>query len=109
MALLDHSRAVSGLGTWSGRALERGCVRPGSPGRRPRSAAAVLVPGDPCPDYNDDERKGDNLYTASVMALDPAIGKLKWHYQSLRTICTIGTLPETPVLMNALFRGHPAS
>ena len=25
--------------------------------------------GNPCPDYNGDERKGDNLYTASVLAL----------------------------------------
>jgi alcohol dehydrogenase (cytochrome c) len=26
-------------------------------------------------------RKGDNLYSSSVVALDPNTGKLKWHYQ----------------------------
>ena len=26
-------------------------------------------------------RPGDNLYTDSVLALDPATGKIKWHYQ----------------------------
>jgi alcohol dehydrogenase (cytochrome c) len=26
-------------------------------------------------------RKGDNLYTDSVLALDPKTGKIKWHYQ----------------------------
>ena len=26
-------------------------------------------------------RKGDNLYTASVVAVDPDTGKLRWHYQ----------------------------
>jgi len=24
---------------------------------------------------------GDNLYTASVLALDPQTGKIKWHFQ----------------------------
>ena len=33
------------------------------------------------PDYNGDQRPGDNLYTCSVIALDADTGKLKWHYQ----------------------------
>jgi alcohol dehydrogenase (cytochrome c) len=33
------------------------------------------------PDYNGDQRPGDNLYTDSVVALDADTGKLKWHYQ----------------------------
>ena len=37
--------------------------------------------GNPGPDYNGDERPGDNLYTSSVVALDPDTGKIKWHYQ----------------------------
>ena len=37
--------------------------------------------GSPGPTYNPDIRKGDNLYTDSVVALDPDTGKLKWHYQ----------------------------
>ncbi len=37
--------------------------------------------GNPGPDHNGDEREGDNLYSDSVVALDPATGKLKWHYQ----------------------------
>ena len=37
--------------------------------------------GNPGPDHNGDEREGDNLYSDSVIALDPATGKLKWHYQ----------------------------
>ncbi|HVY34777.1 MAG TPA: PQQ-binding-like beta-propeller repeat protein, partial [Caulobacteraceae bacterium] len=35
----------------------------------------------PGPDFNPDLRKGDNLYTDSVLALDADTGKLKWHYQ----------------------------
>src|SRR5688572_376872 len=37
--------------------------------------------GNPGPDWNGDNRPGDNLYTESVIALDPDTGKLKWHYQ----------------------------
>ena len=37
--------------------------------------------GNPNPDYYGDQRKGDNLYTNSLLALDPDTGTLKWHYQ----------------------------
>jgi alcohol dehydrogenase (cytochrome c) len=37
--------------------------------------------GNPNPDYYGDDRKGTNLYTASIIALDADTGKLKWHFQ----------------------------
>ena len=37
--------------------------------------------GNPNPDYYGDQRKGDNLYTNSLLAIDPTTGTLKWHYQ----------------------------
>jgi alcohol dehydrogenase (cytochrome c) len=37
--------------------------------------------GNPGPDINGEVRKGDNLYTCSVLALDANTGKIKWHYQ----------------------------
>jgi len=37
--------------------------------------------GNPNPDYYGDARKGDNLYTNSLLAIDPNTGTLKWHYQ----------------------------
>src|SRR5438309_1252934 len=37
--------------------------------------------GNPSPDWNGDNRGGDNLYSDSVVALDPDTGKLKWYYQ----------------------------
>jgi alcohol dehydrogenase (cytochrome c) len=37
--------------------------------------------GNPGPDWNPDQRHGDNLYSCSVVALDADTGKLKWHYQ----------------------------
>jgi alcohol dehydrogenase (cytochrome c) len=37
--------------------------------------------GNPGPDWNGDLRKGDNLYTCSVVALNPDTGKMKWYFQ----------------------------
>jgi alcohol dehydrogenase (cytochrome c) len=37
--------------------------------------------GNPGPDWNGDNREGDNLYSNSVVALDADTGKLNWHFQ----------------------------
>lgn len=37
--------------------------------------------GNPGPDFNGDVRPGANLYTSSVVALDPDTGTLRWYYQ----------------------------
>jgi alcohol dehydrogenase (cytochrome c) len=37
--------------------------------------------GNPAP-WNSHLRKGDNLYTASTLAIDPETGVIKWHYQT---------------------------
>jgi len=47
----------------------------------PESNLTYWGVGNAGPDRNGDPRPGDNLYTASVVALDADTGKLKWHYQ----------------------------
>jgi alcohol dehydrogenase (cytochrome c) len=37
--------------------------------------------GNPNPVFYGDDRPGDNLYTASIVAIEAATGKLRWHYQ----------------------------
>jgi len=37
--------------------------------------------GNPYPNSDDRARPGDNLYTNSILALDPNNGKVKWYYQ----------------------------
>jgi len=37
--------------------------------------------GNPQPVLNGDVRKGDNLYTCSIVSLNPDTGKLVWHFQ----------------------------
>lgn len=39
--------------------------------------------GNPSSDFYGEDRKGDNLYSNSIIALDPDTGKLKWHYQEI--------------------------
>jgi alcohol dehydrogenase (cytochrome c) len=37
--------------------------------------------GNPAPDFDGSVREGDNLYTDSVIAVDPDNGAIRWHYQ----------------------------
>jgi PQQ-dependent dehydrogenase (methanol/ethanol family) len=97
-----------GSETWVGRAIEHGCGATWLTGTYDPETRTLYWPtGNPCPDYNGDERKGDNLYTASVVALDPATGKLKWHYQFTPHDLHDWDATETPVLVDANFRGAP--
>jgi len=62
--------------------------------------------GNPYPAYNGDERKGDNLYTGSVVALDAATGKLKWHYQFNPHDLYDWDAGQTPLLVNRTYKGR---
>ena len=63
--------------------------------------------GNPGADYDGTTRLGDNLYTCSVLALNPATGKLKWYFQFTPHDVHDWDATETPVLMDAQFRGRP--
>jgi alcohol dehydrogenase (cytochrome c) len=68
--------------TWIGTALEHGCGTTWLTGSYdPELDLLYWGTGNPCPDYNGDDRKGDNLYTSSVIALRPKTGELRWYYQ----------------------------
>ena len=55
--------------------------RPGSPApTTPELNTVYWGIGNPGP-FNSAVRPGDNLYTCSVLALEPKTGKIKWHYQ----------------------------
>lgn len=44
----------------------------------------IFSTGNPNPDLNGASRKGDNLWTDSIVALDVNTGKLKWAYQEVK-------------------------
>ena len=39
--------------------------------------------GNPGPDYNGAVRKGDNLFSASIVAVEAKTGKYRWHFQQV--------------------------
>jgi alcohol dehydrogenase (cytochrome c) len=61
----------------------------------------------PAPDFEGSVRPGDDLYTDCVLALDPDIGKLKWYFQFTPHDLFDYDATETPVLIDALYKGQP--
>jgi len=62
--------------------------------------------GNPAPDFDGDKRKGDNLYTESIVALDADTGKLKWYFQNTPHDVHDWDSVEIPVLVDAELRGR---
>jgi alcohol dehydrogenase (cytochrome c) len=64
--------------------------------------------GNAGPDWNPAQRPGDNLYTDSVIAVDPDTGKLKWHFQFTPNDPYDFDSVQVPVLADITWRGSPA-
>lgn len=62
--------------------------------------------GNPGPDYDGDVRKGDDLYSDSLLALDASTGKLKWHFQFTPNDTHDWDSTLTPVLIDTQFGGR---
>ncbi len=63
--------------------------------------------GNPGPDWNGASRAGDNLYSDSVIALDPDTGELKWHFQFTPHDVHDWDACQVPVLFDAEVGGRP--
>ncbi|HWF45733.1 MAG TPA: PQQ-dependent dehydrogenase, methanol/ethanol family [Bryobacteraceae bacterium] len=76
------ARGEFGNDTWQGDSWKRGGGPTWLTGSYDPETDTLYWPvGNPGPDINADVRKGDNLFTCSVLALDPATGRRKWYYQ----------------------------
>jgi alcohol dehydrogenase (cytochrome c) len=62
--------------------------------------------GNPGPDYNGDVRPGDNLYSCSLLALDPDTGTLKWHFQFTPHDTRDWDATQVPVLIDSASDGR---
>ena len=47
----------------------------------PQSNTLIWGVGNPGPDWDNEHRPGDNLYTDSTLGMDLETGKIKWYYQ----------------------------
>jgi alcohol dehydrogenase (cytochrome c) len=63
--------------------------------------------GNPGPDWNPAQRPGDNLYSDSVLALDPDTGKLKWYFQFTPNDPYDYDAVQIPVLVDGMWNGAP--
>ena len=54
-----------------------------TPAIDPELGMIYFSTGNPGPDFNGSVRPGDNLFTASVLALDVMTGEYRWHYQQV--------------------------
>ena len=61
--------------------------------------------GNPNPVLAGEGRMGDNLYTCSIVALNPDTGKLVWYFQPSPHDVHDWDAVETPVVMDADFKG----
>ena len=63
--------------------------------------------GNPGPDWNGEAREGDNLYSDSVVALDPDTGELAWYFQFTPHDVHDWDATQIPVLADVEFDGGP--
>ena len=62
--------------------------------------------GNPNPVLNGGTRSGDNLYTCSIVALNPDTGKLVWYFQPSPHDVHDWDAVQTPVIVDADFKGQ---
>jgi alcohol dehydrogenase (cytochrome c) len=63
--------------------------------------------GNPNPDYYGLDRQGDNLYTASLIAVDADTGRLRWHFQFTPHDLHDWDSNHVPVLADLTIAGQP--
>jgi alcohol dehydrogenase (cytochrome c) len=98
-----------GADTWPNKAaMEHGGGMTWLPGTYdPELNLLYWGTGNPNPVYAAQGRKGANLWTCSIVALNPDSGKLVWYFQASPHDTHDWDNVETPVLFDAEFKGHP--
>ncbi len=71
-----------GVETWAGESYRIGGSPTWNTGTYdPETDTIFWTTGNPGADWNGDDREGDNLYSDSLLAVDPETGELKWYFQ----------------------------
>jgi len=97
-----------GWDTWQGNAVEFGGGSTWLTGSYDPQLHLLYWPtGNPFPDTDGSERKGDNLYTNCIVALDPDTGNLRWHFQFTPHDLHDWDAVQPAVLADAQFQGRP--
>jgi alcohol dehydrogenase (cytochrome c) len=97
-----------GLDTWpSLDAARHGGAQPWLPGAYdPETHLYIFGTGNPTPAYTLGRGEGDNLFTGSLIAVNVDTGKMAWYYQTAPHDMHDWDSAQTPVLVNAPFKGR---
>jgi alcohol dehydrogenase (cytochrome c) len=94
--------------TWAGDSWKTGGVGVWNTGAYdPETNLVFFGTGNPAPDWDGSKRRGDNLYSDSVVALDADTGRLKWHYQFTPHDELDYDATQVPVLADIEWEGRP--
>jgi alcohol dehydrogenase (cytochrome c) len=97
-----------GSSSWPGKSYLRGGGSTWMPGTYdPELNTVYWGTSNPSPDFDGRVRPGDDLYTDCLLALNPDTGKLKWYFQFTPHDLYDYDATETPVLIDAFYRGRP--
>jgi alcohol dehydrogenase (cytochrome c) len=97
-----------GSETWTAESWERGGAPTWLSGTYdPDSNTIYWGTGNPNPDFYGEGRKGDNLYSGSLIALDATSGTLKWHFQFTPHDVHDWDANQIPVLADLAIAGKP--
>ena len=72
----------------------------------PELGLVYIVTNGPTIDYYGGHHPGDNLFAASIIALDADTGERRWHYQMVHHDIWNYDTPTAPVLMNVTVDGR---
>ena len=101
-------RGERGSETWQGSEPLRGGGSTWLTGSYDEASDTLYWPtGNPYPDGDDRDRGGDNLFTDSILALNPHTGEMRWYYQFTPHDVRDRDATEPPVLADTTFRGQP--
>jgi glucose dehydrogenase len=72
----------------------------------PELGLVYLNAGNPSPDYDGSARKGENLFTNSIIALNMKTGKLAWYFQTIHHEVWDFDLVSGPILFDVTVGGR---
>jgi alcohol dehydrogenase (cytochrome c) len=73
----------------------------------PQTRLYIFGTGNPSPAYGSSARKGDNLFTCALVAVNVDTGKPAWYYQTSPHDTHDWDSSETPILVDGDFNGKP--
>jgi alcohol dehydrogenase (cytochrome c) len=98
-----------GLDSWPNlEAARHGGAQTWIPGSYdPETKLYIFGTGNPTPGYTGQGRKGDNLFTCSLIAVNVETGKMVWYYQTSPHDTHDWDSAQTPVLIDGMVGGRP--